>query len=74
MYNLYSNKKEGVIKIQKATRLLTRNPYPEEPAYFNDCYIICASRKPLKELGQQMKASWVKEAEEELEKISKIKI
>lgn len=74
MYTLYHNEKEKILKVKKAVKAMQRYDYTDEVTYFNSNYYICKKRKPLVEKAKGIKQSWIKEAEETLEKIKAIKI
>lgn len=81
-YQLYHNRTTCEIKLtplKKALqepRIMTKLANAPENAviYYNDNYFLSPSRKALRELANVLKATWLKEVEDEAEKIKSIKI
>ena len=74
MYTLYHSKKMREIKVSKASKSLQNLSYKEEITYYNDCYFICLTRKPLVEKAKEIKQRWIDALETELEEIKQIKL
>lgn len=74
MYTLYHNKKQGIIKISKTTKALQNVEHKEEVTIWNDCCCLCLYRKPLLELGRQMRDEWIKEYEDKINDLKNLKI
>ena len=81
-YQLYHNRATCEIKVtplKKALqepRIMTKLANAPENAviYYNDNYFLSPSRKALRELANVLKTTWLKEVEDEAEKIKSIKI
>lgn len=74
MFMLYYKKEKGEIKVSKAKKVFHKEKFTEEPSIYNDCIILCSKKAPLVKAAEEMKNDWVKELEEELEKIKSIKV
>ena len=74
MYTLYHNKKERIIEVKKASKAMAKCNYTDDITSYNDCYYICLQRKPLVEKAKEIKKSWIKELEDEMEKVKSIKL
>ncbi len=74
MYTLYFSEREKSIKVSKARKTLLDLDYKEEITRFNDCFYICAKRKPLLEKGREIQKEWILKLEQELETLKKLKI
>lgn len=74
MYTLYHNKNMREIKVSKASKPLHNLRYKEEVTYYNDCYFICLTRKPLVEKAKEIKQKWIDTLETELDQIKQIKL
>jgi hypothetical protein len=74
MYILYFKRSEKTIKVSKARKTFQHLNFTEEVVRYNDCYYMCANRKPLVEKAQEIKREWILELEDELNSIEQIKI
>ena len=74
MYTLFVSKKERVIEVKKAKKILQDLQYTDEVSRFNDCYWLCAKRKPLIAKANEIKQQWISELEVELSLINSISI
>lgn len=74
MYTLFHKKSECKIEVKKAGRGMSHVHFTEEVSCYNDCYYVCLKRKPLVEKAREIKASWIKELEEKMDKVESIKI
>ncbi|PAD72820.1 hypothetical protein [Paenibacillus campinasensis] len=74
MYSLYYSKKEKVIEIKKAKKVLQKLEYTDEVTRYNDCYYICSKRSPLVEKAKEIHGEWVAEIEQELRALRSIEI
>lgn len=75
MYTLYFKKKDCTLlikPIKNDSRLLAQ--CTDEVTVFNDCYLLCNDRKKLKQKAEELKEKWIKELEEELQKLKNMKI
>ena len=70
-YCLYHNKEKMELKI-KPSRLPCNYTY--EVISYNENYYICNNRDKLKEKAEEIKEKWLKEAQERVNILSKIKI
>ena len=76
MYALYFNREEGVLKIKKNPKAFVeyKDKVIKEPYKYNNNYYFCSTRKPLKELAEAMKLSWIGDAYAEVHRLEKIEI
>ncbi|OHD20794.1 MAG: hypothetical protein A2Y34_07120 [Spirochaetes bacterium GWC1_27_15] len=76
MYQLYQNKNDAIIKIQKLSKVFQdkESRITDEIMIFNDVYSFCKDRKKLKQKAEEIKQEWVNEAKALLEKYENIKI
>lgn len=83
MYQLYIDKKEYKLRVEKLKKhFLYYGPLiafeqvgKEDEIYdYNDCYKMCKNRKILVKLAREIKAFWLAEAMETVQKIEAIKI
>lgn len=78
MYKLYHNKNGRELEVSKVKEnqkwFLGLSCNDNEIVRYNDCYYVSKSRKALNELAKQIRAEWIKEAEEVLEKYRKMEI
>lgn len=74
------NKKVYALKFNKKNHILEIGPwkYPcdctDEVKQFNDSYFLCTDRKKLREKANELRAEWIKEAKENLEKFEALKV
>lgn len=83
MYQLYFSKEDiygrnNIYKIEikplQAGFKKTFTELPDAPYKYNDCYYLCAKRKPLVNIATEMKQQWIKELEGKMELIKSIEI
>lgn len=75
MYQLYFKKEEGMLRVELMKGLMgNTDNITDIPTYFNDCYMVGSDRKTLKEKALDMQLAWIRETEEELERLKEIKI
>jgi hypothetical protein len=83
MYQLYIDKKECKLKVEKLRKqfqdygplIAFEQVGKEDEIYdYNDCYKMCKNRKVLVQLAREIKASWLAEAMMVVQKIEAIKI
>lgn len=72
MYTLYHDRKEHVIKISKAKKVLQKLDYTDEVKEFNHCYYFCSLRAPLVAKANALKQSWITDLEDELNLVKAI--
>lgn len=84
MYQLYINKGDLAIDVRKITgpirnsltkkQLEHMEQFPESIVSFNSYYKVCLKRKPLIDLGREIKKKWENELKETLDIVKSIKI
>lgn len=73
MYTLFFNKSQKTIKINKANKNMQNQKYTDEVTQFNDCYYLCTTRKPLVLKANELWSEWLKEAEQAVDDIRRMK-
>lgn len=80
MYELYYDKEKAEIKLSKIKEIhlvIGRDDinvyYGNSPVEYNDCYITCGLREPLKQIAIRLKKEWALEAKNRIDKIEQIK-
>lgn len=83
MYQLYVNKKTLELKLSPISTGLKNMGQilmyklrggDEEILHYNDCYVICKTRKVLLQYARNIKEEWLEEAKNKVEQIEAIKI
>ncbi|OME55487.1 hypothetical protein BSK59_13505 [Paenibacillus odorifer] len=74
MYQLYHNKEEAEIEVKPIKAAFKNIEITDEITRYNQYYFFCNKRKLLKEKAEEIKAEWVKEAQETLDKLNQIMI
>lgn len=78
MYKLYYDKNGMEIEVSKVKNFqkwfLKISCNGDEIVKYNDCYYVSKSRKALNELAKEIKAEWIKEIEQLLERYRNMEI
>ena len=73
-YLLYINRHTRELKVKKPHKGLSTLPFTEAVQKHNDNFYYSTDRKALTQLGREIKAQWVAEAQAELDRLNTIKI
>lgn len=84
MYQIYINREENTIQVQKFTRVFNgvmtekyrkiAEENPGEIVPYNNYYSFCTIRKNLIEYGRKVKQGWIDELKAQIEKVQAIQI
>ena len=73
-YELYYNKREGKIEI-RSIGIISKFMQPtEEVVLYNNCYYICLDKEKLFEKAEEIRRSWIDEAEKYYNDMLNVKI
>ena len=73
-YELYYNKREGKIEI-KPIGIISKFMQPtEEVVLYNNCYYVCLDKEKLFEKAEEIRKSWIDEAEKHYNDMFNVKI
>ncbi|MEV5024776.1 hypothetical protein [Paenibacillus sp. LPE1-1-1.1] len=76
MYNLYASKDEGKLEVKLLRKVFynLKDTITDEVTQYNGVYYFCSKRKPLVVYAEQLKQEWLREVEDELNRIKSIVI
>jgi len=74
MYQLYHNKSDAIIKIEKLKKTFNHIKVTDEIKFYNSNYFFCLDRNKLKEKALEIKNEWINEAKIILEKYENVNI
>ena len=73
-YELYYKKREGKIEIRSIGIISKFMKPTEEVAFYNDCYYICLDKEKLLKKAEEIRKSWIEEAEKHYNDMLNVKI
>ena len=73
-YELYYNKREGKIEVRLIGNISKFMEPTEEVTFYNSCYYICLDKEKLFEKAEEIRKSWIDEAEKHYNYMLNVKI
>ena len=73
-YELYFKKREGKIEIKPIGVISNFIEPTEEVTFYNDCYYVCLDKEELLKKAEEIRKSWIDEAEKYYNDMLNVKI
>ena len=73
-YELYFNKREGKIEVRLIGIISKFMKPTEEVTFYNNCYYICLDKEKLFKKAEEIRKSWIDEAEKNYNDMLNVKI
>ena len=73
-YELYFNKREGKIEVRLIGIISKFMKPTEEVTFYNSCYYVCLDKEKLFKKAEEIRKSWIDEAEKHYNDMLNVKI